>query len=94
MFACVCLLQGRDGLPGREGLRGPEGRQGPPGRTEGPSGGVRGEKGERVSTWSHSDQPTSLEVTIKSKSSSYNNFYLYLLKLDPSFNLYHKPLGF
>ncbi|KAG7283235.1 hypothetical protein CRUP_004977 [Coryphaenoides rupestris] len=41
------IPEGRDGLPGREGLRGPEGRQGPPGRTEGPSGGVRGEKGER-----------------------------------------------
>ena len=52
----IYLLQGRDGLPGREGLRGPEGRQGPPGRVDGPQGGLRGDKGERVSTGSHSDK--------------------------------------
>lgn len=48
---CVCDFQGRDGLPGRDGPRGPEGRQGLPGGSEAPSVGVRGEKGERVSTY-------------------------------------------
>lgn len=49
LFFCVCD-QGRDGLPGREGPRGPEGRPGQPGQIiPDSSGGVKGEKGERVS---------------------------------------------
>lgn len=48
---CVFVMQGRDGLPGRDGPRGPEGRPGPPGQAPfDPSGRVKGEKGERVST--------------------------------------------
>lgn len=52
MCVCVCVMQGRDGLPGREGPRGPEGRPGQPGQNIPfePSAGVKGEKGERVST--------------------------------------------